>query len=817
MKQNAKRLLAAMLAAAVSTSAFASCGSSGETSSAQSSSSEASGSSVVSEEAEPVNTESDVPLVYACQTFNQKFNPFYYTAAIDGYVVDVTTDDLLETDRMGAIVYNGIEGETRTYNGTDYTYTGLADCTVDQGEDTTTYTLKLREGVEFSDGVELTADDLIFSLYVVLDPSYTGIITLYSEDIVGLQEYQTQTSAEVYDKYSTMADYFAANGNAGEYGEDMLAGYNDEVKDAWVSDLQSIVDYAYENYASDYASDIGEDEITDDLKVAFGMVMWGFGDYADGIVTSASGETFDIANGVFPEIEDCYEAAVAAYGDAAAYDEAGESAVGAVVVDNAKASFISEYGAQDESMGEEGVPNIAGIKKLDDYTVSVTTNGFSATTIYKLSSVPLAPMHHYGDESKYDYENNQFGFDFGDLSSIEKNNVPIGTGPYIYDRYENKIAYFDANENYWKGAPKTKHMQWKETQPDDQIAAVATGVADLTDPESSVSAFDEIRSYNGNGEVDGDVLTIASYDMLGYGLIGINASAVNVGGEIGSEASKNLRRAFATIFSVYRDIAISSYYGDGAKVINYSITSCSWASPQPTDEDYSVAFSEDVDGNPIYTSDMTDDEKYAAALEAAKGFLIAAGYTWDEAAGKFTAAPEGAKLSYEFIILGGGTGTHPDYMLLEYARDALAEIGITLSINDPSDNNVLWNALDANTEEMWCMSWQSSIDPDLYQLWHSSNVPGLAGSTGSNHGYLQDPELDQLIMDGRSSSDLDYRKAIYKQCLDIIRDWAVEVPVFQRQNIYLFSSERINMDTVTPDITSYWSWMNDLEKIEVIG
>lgn len=816
MKQNVKRLLAAMLAAAVSVGALASCGNgNGEPSSSSEQSSESSVSS--SAETEEGN---DIPLVYACQTFNQKFNPFYYTAAIDGYVCDVVVDNLLESDRTGAIVYQGIEGETREYNGTDYTYEGLADCTVNQGEDTTTYTFKLREGVKFADGEELDADDLIFSLYVALDPSYTGILTLYSEDIAGLHAYRTQTSDEMTQKYGEIYDYFQANGDAGDYGDELLASYEEILKATWLEDLQGIVDYCVANYGDDTADYIGlePDAVAADpgLQVAFGAVVWGLAEYEDGVVTFPNqGASYDLSAGDYPTIDALYEEAVLKYnGDAAAYFEA-EAADDTDVAGTARDAFIQQNSANDEEGGS--VPNISGIQKLDDYTVSVTTNGFAATTIYKLAAIPLAPLHYYGNESKYDYENNQFGFDFGDLASIEANVSPMGTGPYAYSRYENKVAYFDANENYWKGAPKTQHMQWKETQPDDQIAAIATGTADLTDPESSVEAYDEIKSHNSNGETNGDKLVIAPYDMLGYGLIGINASAVNVGGDTGSEASRNLRKAFATMFAVYRDIAISSYYGDGAKVINYSITSCSWASPQPTDEDYSVAFSEDVNGNPIYTADMTDDEKYAAALEAAKGYLIAAGYTFDEASGKFTAAPEGAKLSYEFIILGGGTGAHPDYMLLEYVRDDLAKIGITLTINDPSDNNVLWHALDANSQEMWCQSWAVGADPDMYQLWHSSNVPGLPGSTGSNHGYIQDPELDALIMDGRSSADIEYRKAIYKQCLDIIRSWAVEVPIFQRQEFYLFSPERIDMDTVTPDITSYWSWRHDLEKIEMKG
>ena len=818
MKTNLKRLCAIALVAAMSVSAFASCSNGTGTSESTSTASESASTS-----SEETTGDGGVPLVVAYDTFNQKFNPFFSTVQYDSDVALIACEPLIGNDRSGAIIYNGIEGETHSYNGTDYTYKTLSDVTVDQGEDTTTYTIKLREGVKFADGEELTADDVIFSYYVYLDPTYDGATTLYSEDIVGLQEYRTQTSSEVYEKYNTMFDYFQANGDAGEYGDEMLANYNQAVTDTWKADLQGIVDGVMADYGSmiaDYMPEFTADDLSSNegLQVAYGMLMWSFATYEGGVLTATdSGATFDLANGTYPTIDDFYATASAKYPTAADYDTAGESYTGASVMADARENFISTYGAQDESMGEEGVPNISGIQKIDDYTVSVTTNGFSATTIYKLASVPLAPLHYYGDESLYDYENNQFGFTYGDLSSIEDNLEPMGTGPYLFDRYENRTLYLSANENYWKGAPKIKQMQWRETNPDDQIAAVATGTADLTAPESSLEAYDEVRSYNSNGENTGDTLTMAQYAMNGYGLIGINSTTVNVGGVQDSEASKNLRRAFATILAVYRDIAISSYYGDGADVIEYSLTSVSWASPQPTDPGYSEAFSTDVNGDPIYTSDMTDEERYDAALQAAIGFFQAAGYTWDEASGTFTAAPEGAKLSYEMIVPGSGTGTHPDFMLAEYARDALAEIGITLVINDPSDTNVLWNALDAGTQEIWCQSWASGNDPDMYQIWHSNNAPGKPGSTGSNHASLEDPELDALILEGRTSSDTSFRKAIYTQCLDIIRDWAVEVPVFQRNEFFLFSTERVNVDTITPDITSYWDWMNDLEKLEMNG
>ena len=69
-------------------------------------------------------------------------------------------------------------------------------------------------------------------------------------------------------------------------------------------------------------------------------------------------------------------------------------------------------------------------------------------------------------------------------------------------------------------------------------------------------------------------------DNLGYGYIGMSANTMNVGGEPASEASKDLRKAFATVLAVYRDVAIDSYYGERASVINYPISNTSWAAPQ---------------------------------------------------------------------------------------------------------------------------------------------------------------------------------------------------------------------------------------------
>ena len=70
-------------------------------------------------------------------------------------------------------------------------------------------------------------------------------------------------------------------------------------------------------------------------------------------------------------------------------------------------------------------------------------------------------------------------------------------------------------------------------------------------------------------------------------------------------------------------------------------------------------------------------------------------------------------------------------------------------------------------------------------------------------------------MNARKSPDQAYRKLIYKQALDLILDWGVEIPVYQRQNCVIFSSERVDMSTVTPDITTFYGWMREIEKISL--
>ena len=779
------------------------------------------------EETAEETAEQDAPLVVATSTLSRHFSPFFYDTDYDREAVLRTQIEMTTIDRSGAIIFNGIEGETRSYNGTDYTYYGPGDLSVsyDKDADLTTYTYRLREGMTFSDGEPVTIDDVIFNYYVYLDPAYNGPTALNIYDIVGLQAYRTQIPEASLDAVNAVIAAVKAAGFGYEAKEDdaftqaAYEAYYGKIDELWLDDVQGTVDYVYADYGRDYAEavlgktyeEVGADE---GLKVALGIALWEFGDMDDdnAVLTTAAGEEFNIAEGQYPAIEDFLDAAKAKYDDFEAYLAAGESAVGTTT--EAAVAALSEQIKID--MDIDAVPNIEGIRRVDDDTVEIVLHGFEASAVYKLFGIMIAPMHYYGNPGQYDYENNRFGHPFGGLSLIRtRNGKPMGAGPYRFIKYEDGVGYYEANENYWEGAPQIKNLQYKEIAEAEVPTALQTGVIDGGEMNGSKGNFETLRSFNSDGEVTGDVVTTYAVAYRGYGYIGMNADTMNVAGEPGSEASRNLRKGFATLLAVYRDTAIDSYYGDAAEVINYPISATSWAAPQAADEGYRAAFSVDVDGKDIYTAEMTREEKYDAALQAAIGFFKAAGYVFDEESGKFTEAPEGASMSYEAIIPGSGTGDHPAFAVLTDARKALDTIGIELKINDPADPNVVWETLDADTYNMWCAAWGADVDPDMYEKYHSSGIVGRGGSD-SNHYHIQSDELDKLIVDARRSDDQDYRKQVYRAALDEIIDWAVEIPTYQRQNIVIVSTERVDVSTVTPDVSTHWNWLKDIQNMKMV-
>ena len=98
-------------------------------------------------------------------------------------------------------------------------------------------------------------------------------------------------------------------------------------------------------------------------------------------------------------------------------------------------------------------------------------------------------------------------------------------------------------------------------------------------------------------------------------------------------------------------------------------------------------------------------------------------------------------------------------------------------------------------------------------MYHSQSISGVSGS-GSNYYYIQDALLDDIIVRMvKKGSDM-VRRDAYKRCIEIVAEWVVEIPVYQKYNCCLISTQRVNIGTLTPDLTYCWDWTNDIELLE---
>jgi len=118
-------------------------------------------------------------LVVGTTRLNGVFSPLYYLSSYDGWVVNLVFDQLMQYNENNELEPHLIE-EKPTIS-----------------EDGLIYTFKLKEGIEFSNGEELTAEDVKFTLSVLADPAYTGRYTSNVEYVQGYNAMRQREATEL--------------------------------------------------------------------------------------------------------------------------------------------------------------------------------------------------------------------------------------------------------------------------------------------------------------------------------------------------------------------------------------------------------------------------------------------------------------------------------------------------------------------------------------------------------------------------------------------------------------------------------------------
>lgn len=339
----------------------------------------------------------------------------------------------------------------------------------DGATDKTSYKIKLRDDIFFSDGTKMTADDIIFTLYVLSDPSYTGRSPLCTVDIDGFSEYRLGMSENELEELGKIFDEVIGGVfDEGEYSKEEINEVNSASDKAWAQAVRDIVEAVAINCGTDalvseHFTGTAQNLSHEGFSIAYAMIARGFARFDNGILISSDNISYDIEGGEFPDISDFISCTKnVCNNNLLLFSEAQTKGICENPYERAKFDFAVSC-SEKKSVQTENRNRIEGIKKLGSNEVEIVTNGYDERAIEIIGGLSVAPLHYYGDKGSYDYEGGRFGFEKGELGKIiSKCGTPLGWGAYCLDYCEDGVIHLTASDSFYKGISEPRNLSFKK-------------------------------------------------------------------------------------------------------------------------------------------------------------------------------------------------------------------------------------------------------------------------------------------------------------------------------------------------------------------
>jgi peptide/nickel transport system substrate-binding protein len=137
--------------------------------------------------------------------------------------------------------------------------------------------------------------------------------------------------------------------------------------------------------------------------------------------------------------------------------------------------------------------------------------------------------------------------------------------------------------------------------------------------------------------------------------------------------------------------------------------------------------------------------------QKARQLLFEAG--WEDRNGDGILEKDGKPFRFT-LITNSGNDTRRDVGVL--VQRQLREIGIDIKFELYEWSVFLKDFVNAKHFDACILGWSLSVDPDAYEIWHSSQI-----EKGFNFVSYRNPEIDRLWEEGRREYDVEKRKKIY--------------------------------------------------------
>ena len=250
-------------------------------------------------------------------------------------------------------------------------------------------------------------------------------------------------------------------------------------------------------------------------------------------------------------------------------------------------------------------------------------------------------------------------------------------------------------------------------------------------------------------------------------------------------------------------LALQYYEAGTAEQIFWPMSTVSWAYPKDQDGN-----NETSNGH-IYPSIQFSEE---AAKKNINDFM--------KLANNHTMGYTDSDLKVTFTIAGSNLTDHPTYQVFQTAAKLLNECGWDVEV--VADSQAL-TKLSTGSLAVWAAAWGTTVDPDMYQVYHKNSNASSVRAWGynailANDSYWMERDIldkmSEIIDDARETDDQDIRTALYEEAMGYVLDLAVELPVYQRQQLYAYNANVLDENSFPKDINPYSSPLDRLWEIK---
>jgi len=308
------------------------------------------------------------------------------------------------------------------------------------------------------------------------------------------------------------------------------------------------------------------------------------------------------------------------------------------------------------------------------------------------------------------------------------NEQPIGTGPFILTALNSESALLESNPSYHWGEPAIAEMELRFfSDYSSAAAALQDGRAQglLLGPEASPDSLEQLAQ-------DENLQRLASL-RNSYTLLYLNTRMPPLD-------DRSVRQAL--LYALDREAIIADRLDGRAQLADTPIVPGTWA------------YSDDV-------------RTYRYDPEQARSLLAESGWHLNSDG---VLAKEGRELSLALL-----TDSDPERVAIGHEiAQQLRAVGVDTSLQAQAGSELVRNFLLPRRFQAVIYGWDQGYDPDPYPAWHSSQVQ----EQGLNLAGYADQNVDRVLSEARQTSDLQQRKALYKEFQQIFAEQVPSILLF---------------------------------------